>query len=78
MFSLLLLFQCLFCFSGVLFLKLPKKLQQQLDKKVEQKKDQSSITPTIDQPQIIKKLTREESLIKAKGLKLKMICCRFN
>ena len=71
MFSLLLLFQCLFCFFWGAFFETPKKTsEQQLDKKVEQKKEQSSITPTIDQPQIIKKLTREESINSSKRIKI--------
>ena len=54
------------------FFETPKKTsEQQLDKKVEQKKEQSSITPTIDQPQIIKKLTREESINSSKRIKIR-------
>ncbi len=45
------------------FFETPKKdSQQQTNQKVEQKNEQSSIAPTIYQPQIIKKLTREESI----------------
>ena len=39
------------------FFETPKKTSdQQIDQKVEQKTEQNSITPTIDQPKIIKKL----------------------
>ena len=40
------------------FFETPKKTSdQQIDQKVEQKTEQNSITPTIDQPKIIKKLS---------------------
>ena len=49
------------------FFETPKKTSdQQINQKVEQKKEQNSIAPTIDQPKIIKKLTREESINKNK------------
>ena len=56
------------------FFETPKKTsEQQTNQNVEQKSGQSSIAPTINQPQIIKKITREESLlIRVKELKLKM------
>ena len=46
-------------FSGVLFLKLQRKIQNnRVNQKVEQKNEQGSIAPTINQPQIIKTITR--------------------
>ena len=56
------------------FFETPKKTsEQQINQKVEQKSEQGSITPTINQPQIIKKLPEKSSLIRVKELKLKMI-----
>ena len=55
------------------FFETPKKTsQQQINQKVEQKSEQNSITPTISQPQIIKKLPEKNLLIQVKELKLKM------
>ena len=60
-------------FWGAFFETPQKNSEQQINQKVEQKQDQDSIAPTINQPQIIKKITREESLlIRVKELKLKM------
>ena len=40
------------------FFETPKKTsEQKINQKVEQKSEQNSITPTISQPQIIKKIT---------------------
>ena len=45
------------------FFETPKKTsEQQKNQKVEQKNEQDSIASTINQPQIIKKITREESI----------------
>ena len=53
------------------FFETPKKdSQQQTNQKVEKKNEQSSITPTINQPQLIKKLTREESINTSKRIKI--------
>ena len=49
------------------FLKLLKKLLIKQIKKVEQKSEGSSIAPTINQPQIIKKITRESLSIQVKN-----------
>ena len=49
-----------------------KPSEQQINQKVEQKNEQNSIAPTINQPQIIKKLPEKSSLIQVKELKLKM------
>ena len=56
------------------FFETPKKTsEQQTNQKVEQKNEQSSIAPTINQPQIIKKLPEKSLSIQVKELKLKMI-----
>ncbi len=53
------------------FFETPKKdSQQQINQKVEKKNEQSSIAPTINQPQLIKKLTREESITTSKRIKI--------
>ncbi len=53
------------------FFETPKKTsEQQIDQKVGQKIEQNSITPTISQPQIIKKITREESINTSKRIKI--------
>ena len=53
------------------FFETPKKTSdQQINQKVEQKREQNSIAPTIDQPKIIKKLTREESINTGKRIKI--------
>ncbi len=53
------------------FFETPKKTSdQQINQKVEQKREQNSIAPTIDQPKIIKKLTREESINTSKRVKI--------
>ena len=53
------------------FFETPKKTsEQQINQKVEQKVEQNSIAPTIVQPQIIKKLTREESINTSKRIKI--------
>ena len=53
------------------FFETPKKTsEQQTNQKVDKKNEQNSITPTIRQPQIVKKLTREESISNSKRLKI--------
>ncbi len=53
------------------FFETPKKTsEQQTNQKVEQKNEQGSISPTINQPQIIKKITRKESINKSKRIKI--------
>ena len=53
------------------FFETPKKTsQQQINQKVEQKSDQNTVAPTISQPQIIKKITREESINTSKRIKI--------
>ena len=53
------------------FFETPKKTsEQQTNQKVEQKNEQTSIAPTINQPQIIKKITREESINSSKRIKI--------
>ena len=53
------------------FFETPKKpIEQKSGQKVEQKSEQSSITPTIDQPTVIKNISREDSLNKSKRVKI--------
>ena len=53
------------------FFETPRKpADQKNNQNVEKKVDQNSITPTITQPQIIKKLTREESISNSKRVKV--------
>ena len=71
MYLLQLLFQCLFLLFWGAFFETPKKTsEQQTNQKVEQKNEQGSIAPTINQPQIIKKITREESINSSKRIKI--------
>ncbi len=44
--------------------------EQQTNQKIDQKSEQNSIAPTITQPQIIKKLSREESVNMSKRIKI--------
>ena len=63
--------QCLFCFFWGAFFETPKKNSElKKNQKVEQKIEQSSIAPTINQPQIIKKITRDESINSSKRIKI--------
>ena len=57
-------------FWGAFFETPKKNSEQQTGQKVEQKSEQNPITPTINQPQIIKKLTREESINSSKRIKI--------
>ena len=57
-------------FWGAFFETPKKSSEQQINQKVEQKSEQNSIAPTIVQPQIVKKLTREESIDKSKRIKI--------
>ena len=52
-------------FWGAFFETPRKSPDQQTNQKIEKKTDQGSITPTISQPQVVTKLTREESIIKS-------------
>ena len=54
-------------FWGAFFETPRKPIDQQNNQNVEKKTEQNSIEPTISQPQIVKKLTREESLVIVKG-----------
>jgi len=49
-------------FWGAFFETPRKSLDQQSNTKIEKKSDQESISPTISQPQVVTKLTREESI----------------
>ena len=57
-------------FWGAFFETPKKSSDQQTNQKVEQKNEQGSIAPTINQPQIIKKITREESINSSKRIKI--------
>ena len=57
-------------FWGAFFETPKKNSEQQTNQKIEQKIEQNSIAPTINQPQIIKKLTREESVSSSKRIKI--------
>ena len=57
-------------FWGAFFETPKKNSEQQTNQKVEQKNEQGSIAPTINQPQIIKKITREESINSGKRIKI--------
>ena len=53
-------------FWGAFFETPRKPIDQQNNQNVE-KTEQNSIAPTISQPQIVKKLTREESISNSQG-----------
>ena len=56
------------------FFETPKKTsEQQTNQKVEQMNEQGYIAPTINKPQIIKKITREESINSSKRIKIENI-----
>ena len=57
-------------FWGAFFETPKRNSEQQTNKKVEQKNEQDSIAPTINQPNIIKKITREESINSSKRIKI--------
>ena len=53
------------------FFETPKKtVEQNITQQAEQKNNRSSIAPTINQPSIIKKVTREEAINKNKRIKI--------
>ena len=53
------------------FFETPKKpIEQKNGQKVEQKSEQSSIAPTINQPTVIKNISREDSVNKSKRVKI--------
>ena len=57
-------------FWGAFFETPRKPADQKNNQNVEKKVEQNSIAPTISQPQIIKKLTREESISNSKRVKV--------
>ena len=57
-------------FWGAFFETPRKPADQKNNQNVERKNEQNSIAPTIRQPQIVKKLTREESISNSKRLKI--------
>ena len=53
------------------FFETPRKTpDQQTNQKIEKKTNQESIAPTISQPQVTRKLTREESISKSNRIKI--------
>ena len=52
-------------FWGAFFETPRKSPDQQINQKIEKDIDQGSITPTISQPKVVTKLTREESISKS-------------
>ena len=59
-------------FWGAFFETPKKNSEQQTNQKVEQKNEQNSIAPTINQPKIIKKLQEKSSSIRVKELRSRM------
>ena len=57
-------------FWGAFFETPRKSPDQQTNQKIESKTDQGSTTPTISQPQVVTKLTREESITTSKRIKI--------
>ena len=57
-------------FWGAFFETPRKPTDPKNNQNIEKKVDQSTIAPTISQPQIVKKLTREESIINSKRIKI--------
>ena len=60
-------------FWGAFFETPRKPTDPKNNQNIEKKVDQSTIAPTISQPQIVKKLTREESIINSKRIKITTI-----
>ena len=57
-------------FWGAFFETPRKPIDQKDNQNVEKKVEQSTIAPTISQPQIVKKLTREDSINNSKRIKI--------
>ena len=57
-------------FWGAFFETPRKPIDQKNNQDVERKVEQNSIAPTISQPQIVKKLTREESISNSKRVEI--------
>ena len=57
-------------FWGAFFETPRKSPDQQTNQKIEKKTDQGSITPTISQPQVKKKITREDSISSSQRIKV--------
>ena len=56
-------------FWGAFFETPREPIDQKNNQNVEKKVEQNSIAPTINQPQIVKKLTREDSISNSKKSK---------
>jgi YidC/Oxa1 family membrane protein insertase len=57
-------------FWGAFFETPRKPIDQKNNQKVEQQSEQSSVAPTINQPTIIKKISREDAVKKSKRIKI--------
>ena len=57
-------------FWGAFFETPRKPADQTNNQNVEKKVEKNSIAPTISQPEIVKKLTREESIVNSKRIKI--------
>ncbi len=57
-------------FWGAFFETPRKSTNQEINQEIEKKTNQEKITPTISQPQVVTKLTREESIIKSERVKI--------
>ncbi len=57
-------------FWGAFFETPKKSADQNIGKKIEQKDEESAITPTISQPQVKKKITREDSISSSQRIKV--------
>ena len=57
-------------FWGAFFETPKKSADQNVGKKIEQKDEESAITPTISQPQVKKKITREDSISSSQRIKV--------
>ena len=57
-------------FWGAFFETPRKSTNQEINQEIEKKTNQEKITPTISQPQVVTKLSREESIIKSERVKI--------
>ena len=57
-------------FWGAFFETPRKSTNQEINQEIEKKTNQEKITPTISQPQVVTKLSREESIIRSERIKI--------
>ena len=57
-------------FWGAFFETPRKSTNQEINQEIEKKTNQEKITPTISQPQVVTKLSRDESIIKSERVKI--------